>query len=51
MLDKNMPAHKEGQHFVRNITSEFITHYHAYPGIIFEVMTESDLLASITLFH
>lgn len=38
------------QYFVRQVTNEFITHYHAYPGVIFEVMVESDLLASVTLF-
>jgi hypothetical protein len=35
---------------VRNYNSGFKTHYHAYKSIIFEVMTDSDYIASVTLF-
>jgi hypothetical protein len=38
------------QHFVRNVTSEFATHYYAFKSIIFEVMPSNDYLASVTLF-
>lgn len=37
--------------FVRNITSEFSTHFHAYPGIIFEMIVDTDYLASVTIFR
>jgi hypothetical protein len=40
----------EPTYFVKNVTNEFITHYHAYPGAIFEVIPDCDLIASVTLF-
>lgn len=36
--------------YVRNYNCGFKTHYHAFKSIIFEVMVDSDLIASVTLF-
>lgn len=36
--------------YVRNYNSGFATHYHAFKSIIFEVMVDSDYIASVTLF-
>ena len=41
---------EDKQFYVRNITNQFTTHFHAYKSIIFEVMVDSDYIASITLF-
>ncbi len=39
----------EGELFVRNVTNEYVTHYHAFPSIIFEVMPDNDYLSSVTI--
>jgi len=36
--------------FVRNITNEFTTQYHAFKSIIFEVIPSNDLISSVTIF-
>ena len=50
VMAKKQPEMRKDQYFVRNLTAEFITHYHAYSGVIFEVMTDSNYLSSVTLF-
>jgi len=42
---------KQETYHVRNITNDFVTHYHAFKGVIFEVMPEfGDHIASVILF-
>ena len=38
-------------YYQRNYPNGFKTHYYAYRAIIFEVIVESDYVASVTLFR
>jgi hypothetical protein len=50
LMEGNEQEQSNQQHFVRNVTSEFATHYHAFKSIIFEVMPSNGYIASVTLF-
>ncbi|CDW73451.1 UNKNOWN [Stylonychia lemnae] len=50
-LNDNPDGQKKDQFYVRNVTNQFSTQYHAYRSIIFEVMPDQgDYIASVTLF-
>lgn len=50
LLGEELEKDQKEVFYVRNYSSGFKTHYHAFKSLIFEVMVDSDLVASVTLF-
>ena len=51
LFNEELKDEKKDTFYVRNVTNEFCTQYHAYKSIIFEMMPEGgEFIASVTLF-
>jgi len=52
LFESALPAslNLEDSVYIRTYPSQLKTYYHAFPGIIFEVLPSSDSLVSVTLF-